>query len=36
MQAFFIGFFLSMIFSGFVLVVCNLKNAFRSGFSLGD
>lgn len=36
MSAFFVGFFIAMGFTGFVLVVCCLKDAFKSGFSLGD
>ena len=36
MQAFAIGFGLSITFTSFVIVVCSLKNAFKSGFVLGD
>lgn len=36
MTSFFIGFFSAAGFTGFVLVICTLKDAFKSGFSLGD
>ena len=36
MGAFFIGFFSAMAFTAFVIVVCTLKDAFKSGFVLGD
>lgn len=36
MAPFFIGFFSSMAFTGFVIVVCAFKDAFKSGFVLGD
>ena len=36
MSSFFIGFFLAMAFTGIVLVICTLKDAFRSGFAIGD
>lgn len=36
MQPFFIGFFSAMVFTAFVIVVCSFKDAFKSGFSLGD
>lgn len=36
MIPFFIGFFSAMAFTGFVIVICTFKNAFKSGFVLGD
>ena len=36
MGSFFIGFFSAMGFTGFVAVVVMLKDAFKSGFVLGD
>ena len=36
MGSFFIGFFTAMGFTGFVAVVCSIKDAFKSGFVLGD
>lgn len=36
MGSFFIGFFSAMAFTGFVIVICALKDSFKSGFVLGD
>lgn len=36
MTAFFIGFFSSMVFAAVVMIVAFLKDAFKSGFVLGD